>query len=238
MEMSEIKRLARQLAKHGRFGDKHLLHVNDTELEALKKKGLLHINPVTGLPEAWNPTHGDFSIHGGAGDVAEALFIPPATAVGGVSGGNIAKNVISGDDPFKHATGAAAMDLAGLGAGFALGPTGLGAKLWGTGAAAGGAEAGAGAAPYYAGADAEAFASGISPETGEAMNLGAEELGIPGTDVIASGGDAGGAPIAGPGAKRSLIKSLPFIAPPRTYNSRELFCASFFMGMPASFGYS
>lgn len=48
-----------------------------------------------------------------------------------------------------------------------------------------------GAAPYYAGADASAIGSGINPETGLPMNLGQEQLGIPGTDVASGSGPVG-----------------------------------------------
>lgn len=58
-------------------------------------------------------------------------------------------------------------------------------------------------APFYSGADAEAFGAGISPETGEAMDLGAEPLGEAGgagvtpESAVAS---TAGVPVAGPGA--------------------------------------
>lgn len=119
-----------------------------------------------------------------AGDVAKVGLVGlPAVQVGGASGGNVAKNVLNRDPLSKNMKGAAALDAAGLAAGFALGPTGIAQNLWGAAPTAG-AEGGAAAAPYYEGADAAAYASGINPETGEAMNLGAEELGI--------GFDAGG----------------------------------------------
>jgi hypothetical protein len=59
----DVKQIAKQLASKGRFGDTHLLHVSDAELRDVIKRRGLTLNPKTGLPEAWNPSHGDFSLH-------------------------------------------------------------------------------------------------------------------------------------------------------------------------------
>lgn len=44
---------AQRLAKKGRFGDTHLLHVSSDELAALASTGRMTRNPETGLPEAF-----------------------------------------------------------------------------------------------------------------------------------------------------------------------------------------
>lgn len=75
--------------------------------------------------------------------VEGATLIPAAVQVGGASLGNVAKNALSGDRLTKHAGGAAAADVAGLTAGFALGPTGIAQTAWGAPAAYGGEEAAA-----------------------------------------------------------------------------------------------
>lgn len=54
-------------------------------------------------------------------DVAgAATVLGPALQIGGGSGGNIAHNVLTGQNPLRHAQGAAAVDIAGLGAGMGL----------------------------------------------------------------------------------------------------------------------
>jgi hypothetical protein len=184
-----LKAIARQLSKSGRYGDKHLLHVSDDELRAVIASRGLTLNPHTGLPEAWNPFSGDFSIHGhslgnfgksirsriGAGvkkfgkAAAKATFIPAAVQVGGLSGGNIAKNILSGDRPFKHAAGAAALDVAGLGAGF-----GASAAL-GAGSATGAAATEGGLAAGE-GATAEGGLGGLVEEPGLAEGAAPSEI--------------------------------------------------------------
>jgi len=46
--------IAQKLEEKGRFGDTHLLHVRDDELQGLSSLGQLTINPETGLPEAFS----------------------------------------------------------------------------------------------------------------------------------------------------------------------------------------
>jgi len=46
--------IAEELEEKGRFGDTHLLHVRDDELQGLSSLGQLTVNPDTGLPEAFS----------------------------------------------------------------------------------------------------------------------------------------------------------------------------------------
>ena len=46
--------IAQELEEKGRYGDTHLLHVRDDELQGLSSLGQLTINPDTGLPEAFS----------------------------------------------------------------------------------------------------------------------------------------------------------------------------------------
>jgi LysM repeat protein len=46
--------IAQELEEKGRFGDTHLLHVRDDELQGLSSLGQLTVNPDTGLPEAFS----------------------------------------------------------------------------------------------------------------------------------------------------------------------------------------
>ena len=50
-----LKNIAKQIRRHGRYGDTDLVHVNKSEIKLLEnyanKKGT--INPVTGLKEYW-----------------------------------------------------------------------------------------------------------------------------------------------------------------------------------------
>jgi hypothetical protein len=50
-----IPQTAKKLQDFGRYGDSLLVHMHPTELEGLASLGRITVNPVTGLPEAWNP---------------------------------------------------------------------------------------------------------------------------------------------------------------------------------------
>ena len=50
-----IPQTAKKLQDFGRYGDSLLVHMHPTELEGLASLGKITVNPVTGLPEAWNP---------------------------------------------------------------------------------------------------------------------------------------------------------------------------------------
>lgn len=119
--------------------------------------------------------------------------------------------------PVQNIGGANAGMAALGGAGFALGEAGIGAGLGlgdvatvPAGTIGGGGASGVGfgttiggdaipAAGYYSGADAAAIGQGINPETGLPMDLGQEEIGLPGTDISSTGGGTGIDPL-GPAA--------------------------------------
>jgi hypothetical protein len=135
--MTKLKQQANALAKHGRNGDDHLVHVSGAELQGLASLGKLTKNPKTGLPEAFNLAW----LLAPAAALA-APFALPALAGAGAAG--LAGAATAG----AGAAGAAGAGAAGLGGLAAAAPTaataatsglaGLGAAAPGlTGAAAG-----------------------------------------------------------------------------------------------------
>jgi len=131
--MSAAKK-AKELAKHGRYGDTELLHVNKTELAGLASLapgGRLPINPVTKLPEAFFFL--PFLLGAGAAAApAAAAAIPAAATMGAAAAPALASAAL----PAITATGALDAGAAGLGAGMAsAGGAGLGALTSGINAA-------------------------------------------------------------------------------------------------------
>ena len=74
--------IARELEEKGRFGDTHLLHVRDDELQGLSSLGKLTINPDTGLPEAFNFKSIIPALVGTAVTIASGGTMAPLVAAG------------------------------------------------------------------------------------------------------------------------------------------------------------
>ena len=117
--------VAQELEEKGRYGDTHLLHVRDDELQGLSSLGQLTINPDTGLPEAFSfksllPAIG--AIAGAA--LAPVTFGSSMWAVGAMAGlGSFAGGLAAGQGVGQAALGGL---MSGVTAGFLSGaPTGL-----------------------------------------------------------------------------------------------------------------
>jgi len=137
--------IAQELEEKGRFGDTHLLHVRDDELQGLSSLGQLTVNPDTGLPEA-------FSFK----SLVPALV---GTAVTIASGGSMAPLMAAGMG-----------GLATFGTSMAMGNSLEQSLLSGFMTFGGGAIAGGG--PAF-GAEAGAGA-GVGASTGSVMGSGGE----------------------------------------------------------------
>lgn len=117
--------VAQELEEKGRYGDTHLLHVRDDELQGLSSLGQLTINPDTGLPEAFSfksllPAIG--AIAGAA--LAPFTFGTSMLAVGAMAGlGSFAGGLAAGQGVGQAALGGL---MSGVTAGFMSGaPVGL-----------------------------------------------------------------------------------------------------------------
>jgi len=123
----EAAKKAKELAKHGRYGDTELLHVNKAELAGLASLapgGRLPINPVTGLPEAFFFL--PFLLGAAAAPAAAAAI--PAAATAAMAAPAAAAGLGAAALPAITATGALDAGAAGLGAGLAsAGGAGIGA---------------------------------------------------------------------------------------------------------------
>lgn len=168
--------VAQELEEKGRYGDTHLLHVRDDELQGLSSLGQLTINPDTGLPEAFSfksllPAIG--AIAGAA--LAPFTFGTSMLAVGAMAGlGSFAGGLAAGQGVGQAALGGL---MSGVTAGFMAGaPTGLEAL-------GPGVEGGVGA--------------GIGAGTSGSMAAVAEGVAIPFTEAVAG---TAGAQALGTGA--------------------------------------
>jgi len=117
--------IAEELEEKGRFGDTHLLHVRDDELQGLSSLGKLTINPDTGLPEAFSFK----SLLPAVGAIAGAALAPftfgtSMWAVGAMAGlGSFAGGLAAGQGVGQAALGGL---MSGVTAGFMSGaPTGI-----------------------------------------------------------------------------------------------------------------
>jgi len=52
--MNETQQQVKNISQQGRYGDSTLVHMNPSEVKGLAQMGQMTINPVTGLPEAFN----------------------------------------------------------------------------------------------------------------------------------------------------------------------------------------
>jgi hypothetical protein len=134
-----LKGTADSLAKHGRYGDSMLVHMNPIEVQgiaSLVPGGRLPVNPVTGQPEAFaflvpmlGGLLGKAALGGVAGltpALASAIGSGAATAIAerdlgkglaaGIMGFGLGKVLGAGQDAFTEA-GAAKEGLAGVGEG-------------------------------------------------------------------------------------------------------------------------
>src|SRR5258706_10450111 len=174
---------AKQLAKHGRFGDKRLLHVNDEELDFLSRAGKLHENPITGLPEAWSPFHGDFGLGDSftnVRDTVESGFGGSAIAGPVGSFGGMAFDRMHPDSPFSQG-------LETLGGGImAAGATEL--AFPGTPSSAGGIDTGAGESFGMTGFEGDSEAAMLdAARAGSVASLSAADIGFGGAGAASSG---------------------------------------------------
>ena len=86
---------ARIVANQGRYGDTMLAHITPEEARMLRRQGGSGtINPVTGLPEYWNPIKAIKSLVKGAGDVVGGVIKGAGDIAGGIVKG--AGDVITG----------------------------------------------------------------------------------------------------------------------------------------------
>lgn len=128
---------ARELARHGRYGDTHLLHVNEAELAGLAALagGSLPVNPVTGLPEAFFFLPFLAGLFGAAAPAAAGT----AAAMGGATAAGMAAAapaMAAAAPEALAATGALGAGLnAGIGAAAGLPALGSGAQAAGQAAA-------------------------------------------------------------------------------------------------------
>jgi hypothetical protein len=164
-----LKKQAKQLAKHGRYGDDRVIHVSQAEIDGLASLipgGKIPTNPKTGMPEAF-------------------FFLPFLTALGGL-GAAAAPALAAATVPTAAATTAA-----GLGA---AGAAGLTAAEIAAGAGAFAPAAAAAATPAVTAAATPALASGLTAGmTAAEAAAGAGALGTGMTAAeAAAGAGAGG----------------------------------------------
>ena len=170
-----MKGTADSLAKHGRYGDSMLVHMNPIEvlgIASLSPGGKLTTNPVTGQPEAFLPFLAPM-LGGAVGTAALGSTLGPALA--GAVGSGLASWAESGDIQQGLMSG-----ITGYGIGSALGTLGKDAA---TSAAEGVSNVGSGVVP-----------TGLGSVTPDPSALGVDLIESLPFDPMSSGGVyAGGA---------------------------------------------